>query len=68
MLEKIKLQTVLSNVCSVVIVTPAGRAEEPLQKPRSKGVKNPHSFRQDGLLAPVAHLTATVVLFSFYNF
>lgn len=41
MLEKIKLQTVLSNVCSVVIVTPAGRAEEPLQKPRNKGVKIP---------------------------
>lgn len=29
----------LSNVCSVIIVTPAGRAEELLQKPRSKGVK-----------------------------
>lgn len=66
MLEKkiIKLQTVLSNVCSVIIVTPAGRAEEPLQKPRSKGVKIPVVFDEMDSL-PLSPLTATVVFFFF---
>lgn len=36
--RKIKLQTMLLNVCSVIMVTPAGRAEEPLQKKRRKGL------------------------------
>lgn len=36
--RKIKLHTMLWNVCSVIIVTPAGRVEKQEQKKRSEGV------------------------------
>lgn len=55
--RKIKLQTMLLNVCSVIMVTPAGRAEEPLQKKRRKGLNKILVVAP----CPLACLTASVV-------